>query len=115
MSEAEKNNFSEPEEKNTKDISKGKQWLFGIIAGIITSVSIYISGVDFGIADELIAKILQYLFLIVFVAVMIAIKQTEMKREISLRTLRTAYFVGMLPGLAVFVIMAITAGALSCA
>ncbi len=115
MSETEKNDLPATEENNTKEIKKPIQWLIGIAAGILTSVSIYFSGRDLGIQDALISKIMQYLFLIVFAAFMITVRQLESKRGLKLNSIRTAYFVGMIPGLLVFLYLALSQGLLSCA
>ena len=131
MSEAEKNNLPEQVEKNKKEVSKGKQWVIGIILGVIESLSIYASSIKYAFVDRLTEMYLQnealvkflgfidkyktYLFLVVFLIIMLSIKGIETKRGTNLTTVRKGLMVGMVPGLIVFVILALTSGAVSCA
>ena len=71
MSDQETNKLPEVTEKTPKkEPDKLYQYIIGAISGAITCGAIVISSRDFGIQDQLIVKLQQYAFLIVFVAFM---------------------------------------------
>jgi|GEM_PF-2395759 len=124
MSEDKKTNLPEVEGKDKNAYPKRKQWIIGIILGLVTSVSIYFSSIDYPFLDTIAANNLNndgviklisfidryktYLFLVVFLIVMFWIKGVETRKNVNLRTTRLAYMVGMVPGLILFLILALT-------
>lgn len=114
MSEQETNNLAEVKETEPKkEISKTIQYIIGAAGGVLTASAIVLSSADLGVQDQLLLKIQQYSFLIIFVAFMGILRRYERKHEIRLKAISLGYIIAMGVGVVVFLINAISKGALS--
>ena len=100
------------EVNDSRPIADNIQYLIGGAWGLITCLCIYLSSADLGITDNLINKIVEYSFLIAFVAFMIGIRKIEDARKTSLRKTRTAFMIAIGVGVLVFLVMALSSGTL---